>query len=136
MTTRVDPHLHDPAGPDTEPVGRRVLIVDDHQAFRSLARDLLQLAGFEVVGEAADGQAALLASDRLRPSIVLLDIQLPDTDGFAVAAQLAEQDQPPAVVLTSSREANAYRRRLAATPARGFIPKAELSAAALIAVLG
>jgi DNA-binding NarL/FixJ family response regulator len=136
MKTRADPHPKDRSTPDTEPVGRRVLIVDDHESFRALARELLQLAGYVVVGEAADGRAALSASERLRPSIVLLDIQLPDTDGFEVAARLAEQDETPAVVLTSSRDSGAYRGRLAASPARGFIPKAELTGAALAAVIG
>jgi len=113
-----------------------VLIVDDQPAFRALARDLLQLGGYEVVGDAADGGSAIAASERLRPDIVLLDVQLPDVDGFAVAAQLSTQDNAPAVVLTSSRDSSAYRRRLASSPARGFIPKAELSAAALALVVG
>jgi DNA-binding NarL/FixJ family response regulator len=115
---------------------RRVLIVDDHPPFRALARGLLQLAGFTVVGEVGDGAAAIDASERLRPAVVLLDIQLPDTDGFAVARVLADQQDPPVVVLTSSRDSTAYRRRLAGSPARGFIPKADLSGAALAALIG
>jgi DNA-binding NarL/FixJ family response regulator len=130
------PHPTDRSTPDTHSVGRRVLIVDDHEPFRALARELLEFAGFEVVGEAANARSALSECERLRPSIVLLDIGLPDFDGFAVAALLAEHDEPPAVVLTSSRDSTAYRRRLADSPARGFIPKAELSRAALTAVLG
>ena len=116
-------------------MGRRVLIVDDHEQYRAIARELLLLAGFDVVGEAADGEAALAECERLRPSVVLLDVQLPDTDGFAVAAQLAQQEHAPAIVLTSSRDAAAYRQRLAASPARGFLPKAELSGAALAALI-
>lgn len=130
------PHPTDRSTLDTDSVGRRVLIVDDHEPFRALARDLLQLAGFEVIGEAADARSALSEFERLRPSIVLLDIGLPDADGFAVAAQLAEHDAAPVVVLTSSRDSTAYRRRLAESSARGFIAKAELSGAALAAVLG
>jgi len=130
------PHPTDRPMPDTESVGRRVLIVDDHEPFRALARDLLQLAGFQVVGEAADARSALSECERLRPSIVLLDIGLPDSDGFTVAAQLAEHEDAPAVVLTSSRDAGAYRRRLAESSARGFIAKAELSGDTLTAVLG
>jgi DNA-binding NarL/FixJ family response regulator len=73
---------------------------------------------------------------RLRPDIVLLDVQLPDMDGFAVAAVLAAQEGAPAVVLTSTRDAGAYRRRLATSRVRGFIHKPDLSGPALAAVLG
>jgi DNA-binding NarL/FixJ family response regulator len=109
-----------------------VLIVDDHAAFRSFARALLEAQGFEVVGEAADGGSAISKAARLRPAVVLLDIQLPDIDGFAVAERLAAE---AAVVLISSRDESAYRRRLAASPARGFIAKADLSGAALAALV-
>ena len=113
-----------------------VLIVDDHAAFRASARALLQAEGFEVVGEAADGTQAVQAVTSLRPEIVLLDIQLPDLDGLAVAEQLAAVPDGPAVVLTSSRDAAAYGPRLQATPARGFIPKSGLSGEALAALVG
>jgi DNA-binding NarL/FixJ family response regulator len=113
-----------------------VLVVDDHAPFRALARELLQSAGYEVIGEASDGRQAVGACARLRPDVVLLDIQLPDVDGFAVAAELAGQQSAPAVVLTSNRDAAAYRGRLAATTARGFIHKSDLSGAMLDAVLG
>jgi DNA-binding NarL/FixJ family response regulator len=133
-----DADSHRPAGQadDAATAGRRVLIVDDHAEFRVLVRDLLELAGYEVVGEAEDGAAALRACARLHPGIVLLDIQLGGMDGFDVAARLAEQDDPPAVVLTSSRDSGSYRRRLAVSTARGFIPKAELSGATLAALIG
>ena len=113
---------------------RSVLIVDDHDEFRDHARALLEAAGFHVVGEAADGESALIEAARLRPSLVLLDIQLPDFDGFEVAARLACGAAPPAVVLTSTRTASAYRNRLAGTPALGFISKSDLSAASLAAL--
>jgi DNA-binding NarL/FixJ family response regulator len=112
-----------------------VLIVDDHSGFRTLARALLEAEGFEVVGEAEDGVSALAAVDRLQPRIVLLDIQLPDIDGFAVAERLARSGDPPAVVLVSTRGVSAYRRRLARSPARGFISKSELSGNALAALV-
>lgn len=113
-----------------------VLIVDDHADFRSRARELLEADGYEVVGEAADGAAALAASRELRPAVVLLDIQLPDIDGFEVARRLAGDGHPPQVVLTSSREAADYGRRIALSVARGFIPKAELSGALIRILLG
>jgi len=113
-----------------------VLIVDDHPGFRSAARALLEADGFDVIGEAADGESALAAAERLRPGLVVLDIQLPDLDGFAVAERLATGSRPvPAVVLVSSRTASSYRRRLAASPALGFVAKSELSGAALSALL-
>jgi DNA-binding NarL/FixJ family response regulator len=117
-------------------MARTVLIVDDHAPFRAQARALLQLEGFEVVGEAADAQSALDAIRRLRPNVVLLDIQLPDLDGFEVARRLAQAGDPPAIVLVSSRDRSAYRRRLAESSARGFITKSDLSGASLAALVG
>ena len=108
-----------------------VLIVDDHAGFRSFACALLAADGFEIVGEAADGRTAAQEAERLRPDVVLLDVQLPDTDGFTVAARLAEITPAPKVVLISTRSASAYRRRLATAPALGFLAKDELSGAAL-----
>jgi DNA-binding NarL/FixJ family response regulator len=113
-----------------------VLIVDDHAAFRASARALLEAEGFQVVGEAADGAGAVEAVAALRPAIVLLDIQLPDLDGLAVAEQLTAAPGAPAVVLISSRDAATYGSRLQGTPARGFIPKSGLSGEALAALTG
>jgi DNA-binding NarL/FixJ family response regulator len=121
---------------DHQLMTRTVLIVDDHAPFRALARALLQLEGFEVVGEAADAQSALDAVGRLRPNVVVLDIQLPDLDGFEVTRRLAQTGDPPAIVLVSSRDRSAYRRRLAESPARGFIAKGDLSGAAVAALVG
>jgi CheY-like chemotaxis protein len=115
-------------------MGRTVLIVDDHAAFRTAARALLQDSGFVVVGEAADGASAIAAAAELRPDVVLLDIQLPDLNGFAVAERL--RGAGPTIVLTSSRSVTSFRRRLAANPALRFIPKSELSAEALTVVVG
>jgi DNA-binding NarL/FixJ family response regulator len=113
-------------------MSRTVLIVDDHAAFRSAARALLEASGFEVLGEASDGASALVAATALKPELIVLDVQLPDIDGFEVAHRLAiESDPAPAVVLVSSRAASSYRRRLAETPALGFIAKSDLSGAAL-----
>jgi DNA-binding NarL/FixJ family response regulator len=112
-----------------------VLIVDDHAGFRTFARAVLEAEGFDVVGEAEDAASALAAASRLHPQVVVLDIQLPDLDGFEVAQRLARSDIPPAVVLVSSRDISTYRRRLAASPVRGFIPKNELSGRALSALV-
>jgi DNA-binding NarL/FixJ family response regulator len=112
-------------------------VVDDHEDFRSLARALLECEGFEVVGEAAGGKEALDCAARLRPEAVLLDVQLPDLDGFAVAEQLAAAGPAaPRIVLISSRTASAYRRRLAAAPVHGFLNKADLTGPALRRLLG
>lgn len=108
-----------------------VLVVDDHEGFRSSARALLEAEGFTVVGEAADGAAAIAAVRALHPSVVLLDIVLPDSDGIAVAARIAAGDDPPLVVLISSRDAASYGPRLTASAAVGFIAKGDLSGAAL-----
>jgi len=113
-----------------------VLIVDDHADFRASATALLEAEGFTVVGSAADGATAVEAVMRLRPAVVLLDVQLPDTDGFAVAGRLAQLAGPPRVVLISSRDAAAYGARIDAAPARGFLAKRELSGAALAALVG
>jgi DNA-binding NarL/FixJ family response regulator len=101
-----------------------------------VARALLPLEGFAVVGEAADALSALDAVGRLRPDVVVLDIQLPDLDGFEVARRLAQAGDPPVIVLVSSRDRSAYRRRLADSPARGFIPKSDLSGAVVAALVG
>jgi len=81
-----------PAEPETcqhASVSCSALIVDDHAGFRRMARALLEADGFGVVGEAGDGETALIEAARLRPGLVLLDVQLPDLDGFEVAVRLA-----------------------------------------------
>jgi DNA-binding NarL/FixJ family response regulator len=113
-----------------------LLIVDDHAGFRRLARSLLQAEGFDVVGEAGQGREALVAAARLRPEVVLLDIMLPDIDGFEVARRLAHGPVRPRVVLTSSREAADFGDRIAASPATGFLHKDDLSGDALAVVAG
>lgn len=114
-------------------MGQGVLIVDDHAGFRSSARALLEAEGFAVIGEAGSGLEGVDATVALRPSVVLLDIQLPDLDGFAVAVRLAELADPPEVVFISSRDRATYGPRLRA---RRFLAKHDLSGAALREVLG
>jgi CheY-like chemotaxis protein len=110
-----------------------VVIVDDHPSFRASARTLLELEGFEVVGEAADGAAALDVARRLEPELVLLDVALPDTNGFDLAEELA--GGPWKVILTSSREQRDLGRRVRSSGALGFVPKDRLSGHALTALL-
>jgi len=117
-------------------VGRTVLIVDDHAAFRASARALLEKQGLEVVGEAETGAAGLRAAVELAPDLVLLDVQLPDLDGFDVAARLAELAAESAVVLISSRDSSEFGSLVRESGARGFLPKAEISAARIRALLG
>jgi DNA-binding NarL/FixJ family response regulator len=112
-----------------------VLIVDDHPSFRASARMLLQAEGFEVVGEAEDGASALAAIAELRPDVVLLDVQLPDMDGFDVAARVTSNGRGPAIVLVSSRDAPDYGSRAEETGARAFVPKDRLSGPALTELL-
>ena len=116
-------------------MARTVLVVDDHAGFRAQARILLAAAGFDVVGEAGDATEALSAARTLHPQVVLLDIQLPDGNGFDVARALLDDGDPPAVILVSSRDRSDYGTRVTRSGARGFISKADLSAQAVAALL-
>ena len=107
-----------------------VLVVDDHDGFRALARTMLEAAGFTVT-EAASGAEAAATARLIRPQLVLLDIQLPDFDGFEVARRLAAGEHRPVIVLTSTREASDYGALITSSPAAGFLPKDELTGAAL-----
>ena len=118
--------------------GRRVLVVDDHAGFRATVRRLLESDGWTVVGEAADGAAALAAAGRLRPDAVLLDVGLPDLDGFAVAERMAA-DGIRGIVLTSNRDEADYGGRvgesIALSAATGFIGKRVFDGAAFRALI-
>jgi DNA-binding NarL/FixJ family response regulator len=112
-----------------------VLLVDDHEAFRSAARALLEADGFDVVGDAGTGAEAVSLARTLRPDVVLLDVRLPDVDGIAVADDLAALSPRPVVVLVSSRAAAVYGERLRAAPVHGFVAKSQLSGERLREVL-
>jgi len=118
---------------DRRPV-KTLLIVDDHPGFRAIARAALATA-FSIVGEAADARSGLALARQLDPDVVLLDVQLPDADGFAVASALAAQRDRPVVVLTSSLDPKDLKPLIERSPARGFIEKERLSAAALSSLL-
>ena len=81
---------------------RRILIVDDSESFRSTASVLLTARGFELLGTVPDGEAALAAMAGDCPDGILLDINLPGRDGFAVAAAIAATYPAVRIVLTSS----------------------------------
>jgi DNA-binding NarL/FixJ family response regulator len=111
-------------------VSPTVLIVDDHESFRRFAKRLLEAGGLNVIGEAATAQQAIEQAHELAPDVVLLDVMLPDGDGFTAAEQIVA-----AVVLTSSHELDDLRARLERSSARGFIPKDDLTAEAVTALL-
>jgi len=114
-----------------------VLIVDDSACWRAFARRLLLEAGFEVVGEASDARSALETARRVRPELVLVDVQLPDIDGLTLTTLLLGAERlAPAVVLTSTREAADYGSRVTDCGALGFVAKAALSGEALTALVG
>jgi DNA-binding NarL/FixJ family response regulator len=116
-------------------VPRTVLIVDDHPSFRASARAVLEADGFDVVGEAEDGAAAIAAAYDLKPDVVLLDVQLPDANGFDICEFLCGDPPWPSIVLVSSRDASDYNGLIQTSHARGFISKADLSGEALRALL-
>jgi len=110
------------------------LVVDDHPSFRASARAVLEAAGFDVLGEAASGAAALDAIGQLDPDVVLLDVQLPDMTGFDVCAALGSERPSRDVILVSSRDATDYGDAIARSGACGFIAKADLSAETIAAL--
>jgi DNA-binding NarL/FixJ family response regulator len=112
-----------------------VLIVDDHAGFRLSARRVLEAAGFTVGGEAGSGREGVAEARRLGPDVVLLDVYLPDGSGFDFAREIDALPGAPAVVLTSSHDGEDFGSSLDETPARGFVPKGELSGAALAALV-
>jgi DNA-binding NarL/FixJ family response regulator len=114
---------------------RRVLIVDDNTAFRAAAGQLLAADGFIVIAGATTGASGVKLAKDHKPDLVIVDVQLPDTDGFDVAEQLAGVDLALRVILTSSLDSSDLGALVAESPARGFIPKAELSVAAIDALL-
>jgi CheY-like chemotaxis protein len=116
-------------------VRRRILIIDDNTAFRAAVRLLLERGGFVVVAEAATGADGLREAKSHRPDLVLVDVQLPDFDGFEVAERLSELDATSEVILTSSLDSADFGALVAGSSALGFIPKAELSAPAIQALL-
>jgi CheY-like chemotaxis protein len=118
-------------------MGTTVLVVDDDPGFRSLAGQVLTASDFTVVGNAGDGHEAVTVARRLRPDVVLLDVQMPGPDGFWVARQLLAEAAPPVVVLTSGRSSGDYGEAGTRCPGvAGFLAKADLSGPALRQLIG
>ena len=108
------------------------MIVDDNAAFRRQARALLEAGGFVVVGEAGTVSGAIAMIEALRPRVALVDVGLPDGDGFDVADAVCDRlGEHAAVILTSSRDVSTYAVRMASSPATAFLPKDDISAQAL-----
>ena len=118
----------------TGPVVRTVLIVDDDPSCREAARIVLAARGFQVVGEAGGAIQGLALARQMRPDAVLLDINLPDGDGFEVADRLSATEQCR-VLLTSSDPAAAPDGLVRSSGAAGFISKENLAGPALTAYL-
>jgi DNA-binding NarL/FixJ family response regulator len=117
-------------------MAREVLIIDDNTAFRTTARSLLARDdGLLVVAEAATGFDGIEQAERHRPDLALVDVQLPDIDGFEVAERLSRLDPAPEVILTSSLDASDFGALVMNSSALGFIAKADLSAAAIEALV-
>jgi DNA-binding NarL/FixJ family response regulator len=135
MICRVNPHVGTGGLWEHEWVARTIVIVDDHADFRAHAGELLEAAGYEVVGSCPDGRSALTAIAELCPDVVLLDVQLPDIDGFGVIEQVDGRVDGPIVVLISTRDAADYGARVARSGAAGFISKEDLSARSLAQVV-
>jgi DNA-binding NarL/FixJ family response regulator len=113
----------------------RVLVVDDHPAFRAAARRLVEAAGMRVVGEAVTAAAAVDAARDVRPDLILLDVRLPDGDGFEVARELRRSEVDTVTVLISSRSEPNYPELARAAGAAGFLGKSELSSRTLVEVV-
>ena len=112
-----------------------VLMVDDHDGFRTRARVMLEADGFDVVAEAATGEEAVALAADARPDVALVDLQLPDVDGFTVADRIRAAGTAQRIVLISGRELSDYGDRFESSTADSFIPKSELSGDRLRAVI-
>ena len=112
-----------------------VIVVDDHDGFRTEARAVLEGDGFVVVGEAATAAEALAAVAELQPTVVVLDVGLPDESGLDVVGRIRDRSPDTVVVLVSGRQARDYGGRVARSGADAFIEKAFLGPGALASLL-
>jgi DNA-binding NarL/FixJ family response regulator len=105
----------------------RCLIVDDNQPFLDAARLLLEREGVAVVGVATTSNEALRLEEERRPDVVLVDVRLGEENGFDLARRLSAT-----VILISTHAQSHYSEEIAASPAAGFVPKAQLSASTVV----
>lgn len=119
-----DRAAEDRAAEDALPVRRRVVVVDDDGVVRSgLALMLRGVADLEVVGEAADGRAAIRVVEEQRPDVVLMDIRMPRMDGLEATRVVMARPRPPRVLILTTFEADAYVLEALAAGADGFLLK-------------
>lgn len=114
----------------------RCVIVDDDEEFLNVARALLERDGVAVAGVAHNSAEAVQRTLTLQPDVVLIDIRLGQESGFETARRLAESRQPATLIMISTHAGEDYAELIAESPAAGFVPKAELSAAAIHRILG
>jgi DNA-binding NarL/FixJ family response regulator len=114
----------------------RCLIVDDNEAFLASASRVLESQGVNVLGRARTSREALRLSERLRPDVVLVDVQLGEENGLDLARRLTELPRSGPVVLISTHTEDELAELLADSPAVGFLPKKALSAAAIADLIG
>lgn len=114
----------------------RCVIVDDDEAFVKVAQAVLGRDGVTVVGAAGSCDGAVQRAEALRPDVVLIDIRLGQESGFDVARQLAEAKHPAALIMISTHAGEDYADLIAESPVAGFLPKTQLSGAAVRRVLG
>ena len=114
----------------------RCVIVDDDESFLHVARTSLERSGVIVAGIADSRAAAVQRVAELRPDIVLVDIRLGAESGFDVARDLAASGHAVRLIMISSHAESDYADLIEETPVAGFLPKTELSAAAIRRVLG
>lgn len=113
----------------------RVLIVDDQEPFREASRMVVEMTdGFEVAGEAHDGEQAVALAADLRPDLVLMDVQMPGIDGIEATRRIAALPDPPTVLVMSTHESGDYEGPALAAGAAAFVPKSEFGMDALVEV--
>jgi len=114
----------------------RCLIVDDSREFLVSARRLLSAQGLEIVGMASSRAEALRLADQLRPDVALLDVQLGEDNGVAVARELDRRVPTTRIVLISTHSREDLAELIVDSPAVGFLGKTALSAAAIAELVG